>query len=437
MMKFLMYLMFSMGLFFFFNKFNKMIIFFLLFFMMMMINVYSTNLLIGSMIFYLDFYSISLILMSLWIMGCLMMMNISKFLKFLIFLMMIVLFLCFLTLNMLMFYLMFEMSLLPIFFMIMYGGYTIERFEAMMYMLMYTVVSSMPFLWLMVKVFMNYKSLMMMFMMYKVLELGWLMFLFFIMTFLVKVPIFIFHIWLPKAHVEAPVYGSMILAGILLKLGSYGILRFSQFLFIDVIKINYMIILLSIIGGLIVSFVCLIQVDLKMLVAYSSVVHMGLLIGGLMTLSKSGFMGSLMMMLAHGLCSSGLFYLVNLNYDCLGSRMMYLNKGSMVINRSLGLFWFLLCSSNLSAPVSLNLISEIFLLISMVCWNLKLMMILMLLCFFSAVYSLYLFSYSQHGMNNNLLMNYKIINIMNFFMLILHWVPLNMMFLGLEMFSFN
>nr|YP_010389717.1 NADH dehydrogenase subunit 4 [Polistes rothneyi]UPT34489.1 NADH dehydrogenase subunit 4 [Polistes rothneyi] len=438
MMKFLFLMLFSMGLFLFENKLNKMIIYFLMFFFMMFLNIYSTNLLIGGMnLFYMDLYSFYLILLSLWIIGCLMMMNLNNFMKFLIFLMMMILFLSFLTLNLLMFYLMFEMSLLPIFFMIMYGGYTLERFEAMMYMLMYTVISSMPFLWLMIKVFMNYKSLMMIFMMYKMIELNYFMYLIFILTFMIKMPIFLFHIWLPKAHVEAPVYGSMILAGILLKLGSYGVLRFSQILFIDVIKINYYLISLSMIGGLIISLVCLIQIDLKMLVAYSSIVHMGILMSGMMTLMKSGFLGGLLMMLAHGLCSSGLFYLVNLNYECMGSRLMYINKGSLSINSSLGLFWFLLCSSNLSAPVSLNLISELFLLISLICWNFKLMLILMLLCFFSAVYSLYLFSFSQHGVKNNLLMNYKIINMMDYFMLILHWLPLNIIFLGMNLFMYN
>nr|ABS28770.1 NADH dehydrogenase subunit 4 [Polistes sp. MD1] len=398
-------------------------------------NIYSTNLLIGGMnLFFIDYYSFFLILLSLWIMGCLMMMNMSNFLKFLVFLMANILILCFFTFNLLMFYLMFEMSLMPIFFMIMFGGYSMERFEAMMYMFMYTVFSSMPFLWMMIKINMNFKSFMMIFLMFKMFELGNLLFFLFILAFMIKIPLFIFHIWLPKAHVEAPVYGSMILAGILLKLGSYGILRFFQIFYIDSLKLNNLLIMLSVLGGLLMSLVCLIQLDLKMLVAYSSIVHMGLMMGGLMTMMKLGFLGSLMMMLAHGLCSSGLFYLVNLNYEYVGSRLMYLNKGSLTVNPSLSLFWFLLCSSNLSAPISLNLVSEILLLISLVCWNFKMMVFLMLLCFFSAAYSLYLYSFSQHGLKNNMLMNYKIINISNYLMLILHWLPLNFLFLGLKMF---
>ena len=137
---------------------------------------------------------------------------------------------------------------------------------------------------------------------------------------------------------EAPVYGSIILARILLKLGRYGILRLSQIIFINVVKINYILISLRIVGGVLISIVCLIQIDLKILVAYSSIVHIGILIGGLSTLTKSGFMGGLIIILSHGLCSSGLFYLVNLNYECVGRRLIFLNKGSISINSSLSLF---------------------------------------------------------------------------------------------------
>lgn len=258
--------------------------------------------------------------------------------EFLIFLIIIILFICFLTFNLLIFYLIFEISLLPIFLIIIFGGYTLERFEAMIYMLIYTIISSIPFLWLIIKFYLNYKSLIIIFIIFKMIELNSLIYLIFILTFIIKIPIFLFHIWLPKAHVEAPVYGSIILAGILLKLGRYGVLRFCQILFVDAVKINYILISLRIIGGVLVRIICLIQIDLKILVAYSSVVHMGILMGGLITLMKSGFLGRLIIMLAHGLCSSGLFYLVNLNYECVGRRLIFINKGSLSLNSSLGLF---------------------------------------------------------------------------------------------------
>nr|UYE98421.1 NADH deshydrogenase subunit 4 [Dolichovespula flora] len=420
------------------NKVSKsLVLFFLAWFMMFFWMSYSSNFWVGGHVyFFYDFNSYVLVILSLWISGCMMIMNLSKLMEFLIILLVIFLSMCFFSVNMLMFYLLFEVGLLPIFFLILYGGYTFERYEAIMYMFMFTILSSIPFLWMFLYIYINYHSLMLIMMIFMSMDLNWLLFSLCLLGFIVKLPMFIFHIWLPKAHVEAPVYGSMILAGVLLKLGSYGMLRMAQIFPINMSKWSIYLISLGILGGIVMSMVCLIQVDMKMLVAYSSVVHMSLLISGIVTMTKIGFIGSLMMMIAHGLCSSGMFYLVNINYERFGSRLIYLNKGTLSIYPTLTMFWFLFCSSNLSAPVSLNLISEIFLLIGLVSWSILLIMFLMLYCFFSAAYSLYLFSMSQHGNSSFLLFNYKSILVSDFLVLILHWFPLNMMFLSLEMFNF-
>lgn len=108
-----------------------------------------------------------------------------------------------------------------------------------------------------------------------------LWFFFSIFAFLVKLPAFYVHLWLPKAHVEAPVSGSMILAGVLLKLGCYGIIRLMMFFEGIVIILRRMLLSLGLLGGLAVRAICLRQVDLKALIAYSSVSHMGLALGGL------------------------------------------------------------------------------------------------------------------------------------------------------------
>jgi len=140
-------------------------------------------------------------------------------------------------------------------------------------------------------------------------------------------PIFIFHVSLPKAHVEAPVYGSIILAAILLKLGRYGLVRFLEILRRERIKFNYIIFRICIVGAIIVSLTCLVQIDIKSLVAYSSVVHINILMCSILTLIKLGFIRAYIIIISHGLCSSGLFFIVNLYYERTHRRLIFFNKG--------------------------------------------------------------------------------------------------------------
>jgi len=218
-----------------------------------------------------------------------------------------------------------------------------------------------------------------------------------IIAFLVKLPLFIFHLWLPKAHVEAPVAGSMLLAGILLKMGGYGLFRFSAYFIIYFKVLGAFWVSLGLIGGIYLSLICLRQRDIKSLIAYSSVVHIGLVVGGLTTLNSLGLIGSYILIVGHGLCSSGLFCLANINYIRIRSRRLVFNRGLMNLLPRGALVWFLLRSSNMSAPPSLNLFGEIQLIGSLISWGLACILGLVGVAFFSASYCLYLYSRTQHG----------------------------------------
>nr|QKQ14770.1 NADH dehydrogenase subunit 4 [Coccidophilus cariba] len=389
-----------------------------------------------------DFLSYFLILLSFLI--CFLMLVASEMIffkknylflfNFMILMLLISLVLVFCSLNMFMFYLFFEMSLIPTLILIIGWGFQPERIQAGMYLMFYTLMGSMP---LMVFMFYCYKmssSLDYFFLTFNFNSL--LMFFMMSMVFLVKIPMFLVHLWLPKAHVEAPVSGSMILAGVMLKLGGYGLMRFLLMFLQLGTKLNIFIINFSLIGGLLISILCIRQSDLKSLIAYSSVVHMGIMLSGLLTFSYWGFIGSLVLMIAHGLCSSGLFVLVNLYYERFMSRSIYILKGMINIMPLLSLWWFLLVSSNMAAPPSLNLLGEIILMNSLISNFYFWMIFLMLISFFSAVYSIYLYSYTQHGKFIMSVYSIKMITFREFFLLMMHWVPLNVLFLKSNLFLF-
>ena len=157
---------------------------------------------------------------------------------------------------------------------------------------------------------------------------------------------YIFHIWLPKAHTEAPVYGSMILAGVLLKIGRYGLGRFLEIFYLITWKYGYLIFRLRVVGRILIEILCLVQVDIKSMVAYSSVVHINLIIRRLMTHFKVGILERYVIIISHGLCSSGIFYIVNLYYLRSGRRLLFLNKGIVGNLPSIVIWWFLFCIVN-------------------------------------------------------------------------------------------
>lgn len=194
-------------------------------------------------------------------------------------------------------------------------------------------------------------------------------------------------------------------------------------------NLNLFFIILRIFGGILIRLNCLRQLDLKILIAYSSVAHMGLVLGGLFTLTYWGIRGRFLIIIAHGLCSSGLFCLANIRYERLMSRRLLINKGLINFIPSIALWWFLLSSRNISAPLSLNLISEIKLINRVLSWSLINIFLLIFLCFFSASYRYYLYAYRQHGSFYSSLFRFSNNNQREYILIFFHWFPLNILFL--------
>nr|ALO76342.1 NADH deshydrogenase subunit 4 [Bolboceratex sp. BOL01] len=436
MMKFLFMMIFMIPLSFVKNSFWYSQVLYLLMSFLFLFNLSFNYLYLKvSYIWGCDLLSFTMILLSFWICSLMIMASESVYYKnfypslfsFVLLMLMLSLYMTFASMNLFVFYLFFEMSLIPTLILIIGWGYQPERIQAGVYLLFYTLFASLP---MMISIFYIYESLNSLdyFFFYKSINSVFL-YLCLNFVFFIKMPMYFVHLWLPKAHVEAPVSGSMILAGVMLKLGGYGLMRVMSILIPVGMKINWIFVSVSMVGGFIVSLITLRQVDMKALIAYSSVAHMSLVLGGIMTLNYWGMTGALVMMIAHGLCSSGLFCLANICYERLLSRSLFLNKGLMNFMPSLAMWWFLFCACNMAAPPSLNLLGEIMLINSLVGWSGFTMITLSLMSFFSAVYSLYLYSYTQHGKMYSGIYSFSGGFIREYLLLMMHWFPLNLLVL--------
>ena len=296
--------------------------------------------------------------------------------------------------NFFFFYVRFECCLVPVFIIIVGWGYQPERAQAGTYLVFYTLLGSFPLFLLILRLGVREGRR---YIHTAVDKRGGLFFFSLVAAFLVKFPIYGLHLWLLKAHVEAPVAGSMVLAGVLLKLGGYGLIRCLAIWGGGLSWVREAVILARVWGGVVVGLRCLRQTDIKILIARSSVVHISMCVGGVLRFRGWGHKGCLIIIIGHGLCSSGLFYLANTVYLRRGRRRLLLSKGLLRLMPSLSLWWFLLCSVNISAPPTLNLVREIGLILRLLSLDLSLLIVLAALRFLSAAYTLYLFSVRQHG----------------------------------------
>jgi NADH-quinone oxidoreductase subunit M len=236
----------------------------------------------------------------------------------------------FVSLDLLLFYLFFEASLVPMFFLIgIWGGE--RRIYAAVKFFIYTAVGSLLMLVGIIALYFIFGSFDYVTMV-QAMSAGatalspraefWL-FLAFAFAFCIKIPLFPLHTWLPDAHTEAPTAGSVILAGVLLKMGTYGLLRFNLGLFPNMSRqFAWLMITLAVIGIIYGALVAMVQPDVKRLVAYSSVSHMGFVVLGIFSFTELGMQGALYQMLNHGVSTGALFLFVGFIYERRHTRMI-------------------------------------------------------------------------------------------------------------------
>nr|YP_009312096.1 NADH dehydrogenase subunit 4 [Puntigrus partipentazona]AJQ17848.1 NADH dehydrogenase subunit 4 [Puntigrus partipentazona]BAV71441.1 NADH dehydrogenase subunit 4 [Puntigrus partipentazona] len=334
--------------------------------------------------------------------------------------------------EILMFYIMFEATLIPTLIIITRWGNQVERLNAGTYFLFYTLAGSLPLLIALLTLQSTSGTLSMLILQYPQPSqldswgntLWWAGCL---IAFLVKMPLYGVHLWLPKAHVEAPVAGSMVLAAVLLKLGGYGMMRVMVMLDPPPQELTYPFIILALWGIIMTGSICLRQTDLKLLIAYSSVSHMGLVAAGILTQTSWGFSGAIILMIAHGLVSSALFCLANSAYERTHSRTMMLARGLQAIFPLAATWWFIANLANLALPPLPNLMGELMIIVTMFNWSPWTILLTGLGTLITAGYSLYMFLMSQRGQTPNHIMGLQPYHTREHLLMIMHLTPVILM----------
>lgn len=287
-------------------------------------------------------------------------------------------FVAFKTKSVFLFYVFFEARIIPISLIILWYGYQPEKLQASLYLVLYTVFGSLP---LLLYLLMGKQQFITIWITLPV-TLG----------FIIKTPSYMLHLWLPKAHVEAPVGGSMALAGILLKLGSYGLILFLPSIIMNIVLLFYLS--LALLGSIYCALMCVRQCDIKISIAYSSVVHMGVVSIGLLRGTTVGYSCAIMIVVGHGICSPMLFALANWMYSSSKSRLMMNNSGT---NPIVMVLLITLISINMGMPPRLNLWSEVIIVMCCVYLINYSIFLLFFIFFLGVLYNLYIYTICAHA----------------------------------------
>ena len=273
----------------------------------------------------------------------------------------LLLLLVFSALDLFLFYVFFEAILIPMFFLVGFLGSRARKIRAAYLLFFYTLFGSLLMLIGLIYIYSKVGSLNIEYISmfnFSELEQKFLWIAFFL-SFASKIPMFPFHIWLPEAHVEAPTIGSVLLAGILLKLGVYGFLRYSLTLFpVASLYFSPLVYLLSIIGIIYASFTAIRQTDIKRIIAYSSIAHMNLVTIGIFSFTISGIEGSLLQSISHGFVSGGMFLMVGILYERYHSRLLYYYGGLVHVMPMYSTYLLIFTMANIALPGTSSFVGE-------------------------------------------------------------------------------